>query len=70
MILSMNIKNTLAAIWLCLSFSALADPSIPSAYFDTVGAVDSFQWAPERYEKSFESQITKYSSGLYVLCHK
>ncbi len=60
MILRMKIKNTLAALWLCLSFSALADPGIPSAYFDTVGAVDSFQWAPERYEKSFEYDIFYY----------
>ncbi len=60
MILRMKIKNTLAALWLCLSFSVLADPGIPSAYFDTVGAVDSFQWAPERYEKSFEYDIFYY----------
>ncbi len=59
--IKIQIKSLLAGLLLALSFSAFSgDADIRSVLFDTVGAVDSFQWAPDRYENSFKYDIFYY----------
>lgn len=60
----MKVKKILTGLCLALSLSAFAEVGekavTRSALFDTVGAVDSFQWAPARYENTFKYDIFYY----------
>jgi hypothetical protein len=65
----MKIKNMMAVLCLSLSLSATAGIGkllgnkkilVAPEHFDTVGSVDSFQWAPERYENAFKYDIFYY----------
>jgi hypothetical protein len=59
----MKVRNLLTGLCLALSFSTFATDEVSidkSVLFDTVGAVDSFQWAPARYENEFKYDIFYY----------
>lgn len=59
----MKIKHLITGLCLALSLTAFAgeeELSAQSALFDTVGAVDSFQWAPARYANAFKYDIFYY----------
>jgi hypothetical protein len=44
----------------CLSFHSSADIIKDKTHFDTLGAIDSFSWAPARYENDFRYDIFYY----------
>ncbi len=73
----MKMKNLIIGLCLTLSLNVFADV-VPSALFDTVGSVDSFQWAPERYANDFKYDIFYYipknldpntKSGALIFTH-
>ena len=54
----MKVRNLITGLCFALSLSAFAEVGeesvARSTLFDTVGAIDSFQWAPARYENNFK----------------
>lgn len=44
----------------CLSFHSSADIIKDKTHFDTLGAIDSFSWAPARYENDFRYDVFYY----------
>jgi hypothetical protein len=44
----------------CLSFNSSADIIKDKTHFDTLGAIDSFSWAPARYENDFRYDVFYY----------
>lgn len=58
----MKMKSFLSTICLGLAFSSLtmADVILDKTHFDKIGSIDSFRWAPERYENDFRYDIFYY----------
>ncbi len=65
----MKFKNIIATLFLAFSLVAMAQDDksfdvnkvlVAPEYFDTIGSIDSFQWAPSRYENSFKYDIFYY----------
>lgn len=58
----MKLTKSFAALALSLSVCsfALADIIKDRTHFDTVGTVDTFRWAPERYQNDFQYDIFYY----------
>ena len=56
------LKKMFSSLFLGLAFTTLAQAEIikESTHFDTLGSVDSFSWAPERYENDFRYDIFYY----------
>ncbi len=55
-------KNIISAFLLGTFFTSIAAADVikDKAHFDTVGSVDSFSWAPERYKNDFRYDIFYY----------
>ena len=51
---------SLLIIILCFTAAAFGGIITDSTHFDSIGTVDSFQWAPERYEGDFRYDIFYY----------
>ncbi len=54
-----NTKSFLILLLILLN-SALADVTKDTTHFKVIGVVDSFQWAPDRYENDFRYDIFYY----------
>lgn len=58
----MKMNRWIAGLCLSLSFASLSQADVLKSkeHFDVVGSVDSFQWAPQRYENNFKYDIFYY----------
>lgn len=58
----MKLNKIIAGLCLSLTFATVAQADILKSkeHFDEIGKVDSFRWAPERYENDFKYDIFYY----------